>query len=489
MTHIPTTADDRLRQVVALFDAKDYRGSLEVAIQMALDSQIHPVQSILLVLASEETGNLLWYQRGLQLIDHVLAGDPGASKSLCQIERLLAAEMVRSWFIRGDMVRVLQHLDVARKVDPAIAEVFTETTFDLITRGSRPAIPDQTSETAVATFSGLAKGEVVQPRRCLVFGRKYFFGPNSRPHDIGPRMARGLTNGGWESICIDPTFPDSNDRTPRILTPDSFVECCDRYEPDVVLIDHFGMRLSVSDWGVFVAGVRRKNPGIRLVHLNFDPWIVANFPIMKALCADMDLVWSHFPAGDYWDTLGLRDKLVYHPFPVGVELDELELITRQDKTAFQGATESYNYNRVYWLALLGRAGIEIEQRVTVHQDDGLDPIESYRQYLSRFQSVGRLLSFSMRSDGSRIVTGRSFETIYSGGCLIQERADDLDHFLVPGEHYFRFTTFNELRDLLAHLEENPELARIVAAKGQAFYLKNYNDKKLTEYLEAALFPR
>jgi hypothetical protein len=469
MTDAALGPEERLKQLLGFFQAKDYAACLSLAGQMALDQQLHPVQVVVLAVAAEELGDSLWYNRALQLIDHMLSYDPGMAASLRSIERLVAPDLVRKWFANGDAQKVLQHLAVARRTDPAIASVFEADPEAIIARGNRACIPDQLTAIPVTRFAEKPSGRPVPRRRALIFGRKYFFGPNSRPHDIGPRMARGLKIGGWDSICIDPGYPNDADRTPHALTPALLVDHCMSFQADMVLIDHFGLAMAVSDWGDFATQIRRIKPEIKLVHLNFDPWISGNWPLLQAIGAQVDLIWSHFPAGEYWDSTQLRHKLAYHPFPVGIELGELSPSVREDKTAFQGATESYNFNRVYWLTLLAKVGLSVEQRVTVHKDDGLDPIESYRQYLSRFCSVDRLLSFSMRSDGSRIVTGRSFETIFSGGCLIQEQAEDLEHFFVPGEHYFRFSTFNELRGILAFLHHNPDAARKVAAAGQAYY--------------------
>ena len=94
----------------------------------------------------------------------------------------------------------------------------------------------------------------------------------------------------------------------------------------------------------------------------------------------------------------------------------------------------------------------------------------------------------MRRDGSRMLTGRSFESIFAGGCLIQERVDDLDYYFEPGRHYFRFETFADLRNLLTWLSHHPEEAQATAERGQAYYHAHYSDRAIVESLGRRLFP-
>jgi hypothetical protein len=170
-----------------------------------------------------------------------------------------------------------------------------------------------------------------------------------------------------------------------------------------------------------------------------------------------------------------------------VPLDQLPARGVNAAIAFYGAVESYNLSRAYWLSGLKKGRIPIDQYVTNHRDDGLNPLESYRHYLGRFCQSARLLSFSLRTDGSRMLTGRSFETVFSGGLLIQERVDHLDFYFTPGEHYFRFETFPDLVDLVCYLDENPKIARETAERGHTHYLTHFNDDLLIRQLSVKLF--
>jgi spore maturation protein CgeB len=87
-----------------------------------------------------------------------------------------------------------------------------------------------------------------------------------------------------------------------------------------------------------------------------------------------------------------------------------------------------------------------------------------------------------------MLTGRSFESIFAGGCLIQERVDDLDYYFEPGRHYYRFESFTDLRNLLTWLSHHPDEAQATAERGQAYYHAHYSDRAIVESLGRRLFP-
>jgi spore maturation protein CgeB len=137
--------------------------------------------------------------------------------------------------------------------------------------------------------------------------------------------------------------------------------------------------------------------------------------------------------------------------------------------------------------MLERAKAPVTALVTQHVDDGLGAIESYRKYIETFLIYDSQLNFALRRDGSRLATGRAFEVIHCGGCLFQERTEDLDYYFTPQEHYFCFKTFDELMDLLKLAETEPERIQAVAAKGQAYYRAHFDDRLIIDGLGRMAF--
>jgi spore maturation protein CgeB len=136
--------------------------------------------------------------------------------------------------------------------------------------------------------------------------------------------------------------------------------------------------------------------------------------------------------------------------------------------------------------MLDRAKAPVTALITQHVDDGLDAIDSYRKYIETFLIYDSQLNFAMRRDGSRIATGRAFEVIHCGACLIQERTQDLDYYFTPQDHYFCFETFDDLMDLLKLLDREPERIQAMAAKGQAYYRAHFDDRLIIDGLSRRL---
>jgi hypothetical protein len=448
---------------------------------MVDDRQIHPLQAMILATAAEMVGDDARFERALECVDILLDASPQSAAMMREFDLALVSGELRRWFQTGDYTRVRNHLALVRKFNPALRAAFPNDPCVIGSPLPNPQLPVQIPSFGLYDFAVPLKPS--PKSRYAFFTRRFYYGPDSRHHDMGPRVARAFQRAGRAFVLMDPAY-EGNVRV--AVNAQRLLSLALASGADVILIDHFGIETTVGEWGAFTAALRRARPSVKLVHFNFDPWIQKAWPTLQALGQQVDLIWAHFPGGTYWDELGLRAKLFPLPFPVGVGVEELPNSAPVNRTAFHGAVESYNLSRAYWLTMLSDAKLNITQQISVHDSDGLDPIDSYRNYLTGFQNSERLLSFSMRSDGSRIITGRSFETVFSGACLIQERADDLDFYFIPGEHYFRFETIEDLTALLKELEHNPDMARQVAAKGQAYYQYHFADTLLVEKLEARL---
>ena len=131
----------------------------------------------------------------------------------------------------------------------------------------------------------------------------------------------------------------------------------------------------------------------------------------------------------------------------------------------------------------------IELQMSTHTEDGIPILESYTDYMRRIEKSACALNFSMRSDLSRTITGRSFEAPLAGALLIQEDAPEMDYYFVAGEHYLRFSSVAELRAIARYIAEKPEEAEEIRRAGNAFARAQYNDGKLVGYLDKQLFYR
>jgi hypothetical protein len=88
----------------------------------------------------------------------------------------------------------------------------------------------------------------------------------------------------------------------------------------------------------------------------------------------------------------------------------------------------------------------------------------------------------MRQDGTKIITGRTWEAVFAGACLIQESSPNIDFYLQAGTHYLSFSNFDEFRDIVMTLERDPDIGRAIARAGQNFFLQRFDDRHLVQNL-------
>ncbi len=426
-------------------------------------------------------GDNMALARGLSDLPHMDRMNAEAATVCAEFKEKFIAVRTAAAFAQGDYAAVLGFLEITRHIDPAIAHIFPEASR--CRNQSHVWEPRGNAPSSLLSFRASAPG-TERSRRVLFLCRKFFYGPASRLHDAGPRFKRAFDRAGWPCTLVDPGYED---RSPRGVNARRLLDVTVEATPDVVVFDACGIHVEFPELIEFLIKVRGMCPDVRMVFLHFDPWIKQQWAFMRAIATLFDAVWCPFPAAEVLQTPELRDKVTFIPFPVGVGLDELPVVERQDVAAFQGAVAAPNFSRAFWMVSLQLAQSRVESRVTTHLDDGLDPIDSYRHYLSRFQTVERLVNFSLRSDGSRIVTGRTFEAIYAGTCLLQEHADDLAYYFVPFLHYLPFTTFEDLQKAFTYCEQEPKEALAVRERAQEFYLEKYEDRKLVRYLEHVLY--
>ena len=379
---------------------------------------------------------------------------------------------VAQTFAAGQRDIVLGYLAIARRVLPELASVFGTT------------IAVEKPHPNIIALEMPPIGKALIRRRAMFFMRKFYFGSDSREHDFAARMSAGIARGGWDCVSLDPTFIG---REWVSRTGGHLFELVQDGDIDVVIIDFCGLVLAPSALIDFINLCRRFRPQMRIVLIHFDPWQKQTWTTTAMLGAQADLVWSHFPSQDIWQAPGLSGQVSFAPFPVGIGLEEFPSIPRRPINVFQGAVETYNASRAFWLASLEKSGSPIQVRLTGHGDDGKPPLDSYRDYLRGFLDCQCLVNFSMRQDGSRIITGRTFEAIHAGTCLIQEQADDVEYYFRPGEHFLSFSTLTELQDLLVYVAENPGYAAQIARQGQSYFRDRYDDSLLVAHLEQRLF--
>ena len=342
------------------------------------------------------------------------------------------------------------------------------------------------------------------PWRAVVAMRKLVFPtkPNSRHFEMGLRMESAMNAYGWRASNFAMSFNHEDF--------DAITEYCVNEAADILFLDDYQVLAPMTHErrAAFIADLRQKLPNIKIVGIHLDPWAVDK-SILVETAAQLDAVWSHFPAdpswGEHrwrheeppaetrdpidpaWSDPALANKIITVPFPQAGNFG-LPVTPLSSQMTFSGGVFGYNWHRAMWVAGILH-GLPLTLQMSTHLADGIPILESYADYMRRIETSACAVNFSMRSDLSRTITGRSFETLLAGALLVQEEAPDMDYYLVAGEHYLSFSNVAELRAIARFIVEKPEEAEEIRRAGNAFARAHYNDEKLMGYLDWELFYR
>jgi NADPH-dependent 7-cyano-7-deazaguanine reductase QueF-like protein len=466
----------RLEALFGQFAARDFSSALGLALTLDGEGVRDPMLATLLAHLGLLCGQGQAFELGLARLDDLIAQMPDFAQQTQAYDETFVSGQVVGAFGRGDGRMVLALLELSRRLHPGIAQAFPQSVATMIARS--PLANLGMVDRAISQKP--LDGAPVRTRRVNLYLNPWFFGPGGRVHDLGPRMARAFSANHWPTNLLAPTY---HDQDLIELAPDELFAHLSQGAPDLILFDNQRCRIRPETFSLVSARLRVQNPDIKFGLLLFDPWIVDFWADLRTFSPMVDVIWTPSFSAPVLQEADIADKTFFMTYPVGVGLDELASPPRERMVAFQGAVEWYNYARAYWLTLLDKAGAPVRGVVTRHVDDGLDPIESFKLYLNGFRSVEGLLNLSMRKDGSRMATGRSFEAIYTGACLFQEQADDMAQFgFREGFHYLGFTRFDDLMDRLAFVVANPDAMQQIAQQGQAFYQEKFMDSQIINAL-------
>ena len=308
--------------------------------------------------------------------------------------------------------------------------------------------------------------------------------PHSREHDMPPRYALALETYGWQVHRHDlRSFENA-----ALVAEDfrALAALCRETDAHLLILDDFQPQRGGRAAGEIIGQLRQQLPALKIVSLYLDPWQPARWDDMEAGAELLDGIWSPVVT-PVWQCPAFAGKTLFLPFPHGGSYPMPQRLDPHFR--FAGGVQYTNWDRALWAAAITQAGLPLRIQVSEHQEDHLDALESFRAYMLRAATGEAVLNFARRSNGTRILTSRTFETLATGSLLIQERSDDVDLFFVAGRHYLRFETLTDLFDIAALLRSEPERAEAVRQEGAAFLAARYSDDKLIAYLDRFLFHR
>jgi hypothetical protein len=308
-----------------------------------------------------------------------------------------------------------------------------------------------------------------------VFFRETMFGTGSRKHEFGHRIQTALASQGW-NIGLSPAE-----------SMHGFSSSC---ICDVAFVDvgYLGL-LPLDNILEILSGLRSSFRIIIIIEP--DPWTGNADDLLSAISDHIDYVWGFTADWDLVDGPCFRERAILFPNVGGFDhIDNNVLAEISWNTCsfnFSGSVQDHNINRVYWLLESVIRGLPITINITdPTMEDGLDRESSLLKYAQLLASNNASINFTTRSDGSRILTGRSVEIISLNRLLVQESCPPCHNYYVEGEHFLEFVDMDGLGTIIDFLKSHPKTAQKICDLGYQFYKERYSSRKMVEHIQTWL---
>jgi hypothetical protein len=212
----------------------------------------------------------------------------------------------------------------------------------------------------------------------------------------------------------------------------------------------------------------RRTVGVRVVKLLPDGWLPTPESLYRGLGTHFDLLHHLHPARLAEADAAQRAATFCYPFPFLLP-SPTGPFGIHARLCFVGSINRECPARLAWWAEVARAGLPLDVHLTDHFAADRRSEQDYVNLLHGYQVS---VNFTRRHTGIRIATARVFETMLSGGVLLEEDSVDTRTFLKPGAHYVPFNSLAALQTAAAALLTDPALRRRIARDGQA-WVKRY----------------
>ncbi len=311
----------------------------------------------------------------------------------------------------------------------------------------------------------------------IVFFRQFFMGPGSRKHEYGFRIQQSLASQGWDVglLSLNSMQPFS--------TSDVF---------DFALIDIALLHaLTPLDDPAIEVLKRIRRSFRKVIIIESDAWSPEHVPLLESILEYTDFVWGFTADVPFLNQLRCKGKATFFPNAGGFDGMISERDSLGDWTnctfGFVGSINIANLTRVYWALESLHRNLSINYIITdPGKDDGKERDESLCSYARLLSASHVNINYVTRIDGSRILTGRTIETISLKRLLLQEYCPSMHAYFVEGEHFLDFLDIEGLSTAIEFIKMHPKSAQMIAREGYEFYLQHYSGRKLVEHFQALL---
>ena len=446
--------------------AKDWRGALDRYERALRDD---PEQAI------ERSLPLLVAHCRLELADPIgldiapdLPAPTGSGRELFALKmlRARALELCRA----GDVERAAALLRLSAVYDTTMAAAYRTSFAPGRSAASRrlPADdePPFIRELGIGALPVAALKRQHRGERLLLVYRRFFTEGGNRQGEPVTALATTAARFG-----LVPTIFALHDADPTALAPAVLRAVLDT-RPEVIVYDpHVAEARSpepdlAREQIESVLDMARRDLGIRVVVSYTDAWEPAlhgSDALYRGVGSVFDLVQHGYAAAHGIGSPDQNARTFCYVLPAWLPATPSVTPCAVPRAGFAGSIAWFNYMRLAWWVESARCGLPVDFHETLHHEGEPRSDQDYVDLLARYQLS---LNFTARTDGIKIMTGRSLDVPLAGGVLLEEHTPNTDFFMTPHVHYIPFETIDDLAALIPELLADPERRAAVAAAGR-----------------------
>ena len=253
----------------------------------------------------------------------------------------------------------------------------------------------------------------------------------------------------------------------------------DRFKPDILLVDANFMSQANSLQPVHLAAYRAR--GLKVAAVIGDlydtrPNLLDHWGLGCDVMIYFNSCTSHPGASQY------RDKAMYWP---GLPFEDsmFQPSAPADRVIELCVIGSLNRGREYYAKIMEGSGFPGLYLVHDRSSGMALPVPEYRAQLCRSRMV---FNNGTITANQRILTGRVFETIYSGALLLEESGNDIDQLYVPWVHYLPFANVHQLNALAQFIQSREDIRQAMTERALAWTKTHFAPAYFWQTLRARL---
>jgi hypothetical protein len=414
--------------------------------------------------------------------DDEMPTSAGGAATGSEREAMLLNDMrtrVYELYRAGDCVRAVALLRLIAPFCPLVGGTYRDGLLDgetvdciRVRAGGDDREPGMLAEIAVTPAAIAWMKRRAPGTRVLLVARRFHYNNAHRQCEVVDSLGRtaaslGMAVREWNSHWHPPDW--SHDRY-----ADGLMEAVNDFKPHLIWYDDLfvsgvsAASEAIADRLRLVLEHARRQFGTRVIKYFPDSWAIEDACVFDGLGSCADLIHHAHPGSLLRASPSERAATFCYPAPYRVAAPTTPAGSIP-RASFVGTIYTFNFSRLVWWAEAAKRGLPVDFVAWLPGDQhNADPTRGWQysdtDYANALQGYRMSINLTRRSNGVKILTGRSIEIPMAGGCLLEESSVDAAYFLEPGVHYLPFTTLADLGAAIGTLlTDEPRRLRMIDA--------------------------